>query len=659
MFTVVIAEQEHLNSIKEYQAFLKPFTDNESIAFCGWDMDGRNLVEAVPELAATVQRHTQWRLIVLCDEEGIHQKNPFDRVPYTAPERREEMTDREYWQAVTQAKCEAYERAATKPLVRLMTWLCQSPMVSDEICYNSDDEDADHEYGAYLTQIRAKNALRKVIAADIKPDIALPCEVICVAKRTASVEQYDIQKAWEVHQELEYSRFYDWNMYFDKMRYLIFDILPWNHRNYTFDYIRFLYAVMVLAENDVPMGSLNPNRVYVMNCRNDESALTKLLGRYDAKLAATQDQIRKKMEELANTVYPRLTDREAAAIYGTGMTVPVNTPRDFDMGTLFVSDGKLGMAADCPESERSRWINGYKNSRKALTEYLRIPKRALKRAISDLRRMNTVDLEKAAGLNAFQLEDIEENIREQERKMNELKLCNVYDMDGYIEKMEEQNKKVEAVLKKRMTKKWTVTLGLLALGCYLIGFLPMFISNLKAENGTLFSLIFVAAGAAVMALAGLGALVVLKWPVKKAIRDYNGIMKEVVEDVEASMARYSAYLSHCGNVMRGNTVLNYCRKQKYPEHAKWQVLRKHETDICAVRKELREIFGVFMPPEGEKPEVSEQYNYDFSRSVDFSYPIPFEKGMRKSIEFMQQGHTVEVPVDFVQQVTVRRENLYD
>jgi hypothetical protein len=448
-------------------------------------------------------------------------------------------------------------------------------------------------------------------------------------------------------------------MYFDKMRYLIFDILPWNHRNYIFDYIRFLYTVMVLAENDVPMGALNPNRVYVMNCRNDESALTRLLGRYDAKLAATQDYIRLQMEKLENVVYPRLTDRDADAIFSTGKNVPISTTRDFDMDALYVSNRKIGLAADCPESEESVWANGYRESRKALMEYLRIPKRALKRATSDLRRMNTVDLEKAAGLNPFQLEDIEDNIRDQERRMNELKLCNLYDMDAYLQKMEEQNKKVEAVLKKRMTKKWTIILGLLALATYLIGFIPMFVSNIKAENGTLFSFFFVAAGAVVMALVGLGVLVYLKGPVRQAFGRYNAIMKSVVNDVEGSMANYSAYLSYSGNVMRGNAVLNYCRKLESPEDAKMRILKKHEMDICAVREELREIFGVFMPTEETETDVSDHYSYDFSRAMDFEYPIPFEKGLRKSIEFMQKGNTVEVPVDFVQQVTIRRENLYD
>jgi hypothetical protein len=48
VFTVVISEQVHLDSIKEYGAFLKPFLKNSNIAFCQWNPEGRTLQEAVP-----------------------------------------------------------------------------------------------------------------------------------------------------------------------------------------------------------------------------------------------------------------------------------------------------------------------------------------------------------------------------------------------------------------------------------------------------------------------------------------------------------------------------------------------------------------------------------------------------------------------------------
>ena len=80
VFTVVVTQQEHLDSIQEYKAFLKPFLDNAHIAFCRWQPEGEDLRQAVPELYDTVSRHERWRMILVCDEEGLAQKNPFDIV---------------------------------------------------------------------------------------------------------------------------------------------------------------------------------------------------------------------------------------------------------------------------------------------------------------------------------------------------------------------------------------------------------------------------------------------------------------------------------------------------------------------------------------------------------------------------------------------------
>ncbi len=63
-------------------------------------------------------------------------------------------------------------------------------------------------------------------------DISLPSEVICVARRTYTQRSEEIHSAWGEHVEQQYRRFPDWNLYFDKMRYLVFDLPPENYQSY-------------------------------------------------------------------------------------------------------------------------------------------------------------------------------------------------------------------------------------------------------------------------------------------------------------------------------------------------------------------------------------------------------------------------------------------
>lgn len=656
MFTVVITEQEHLDTINEYSAFLRPFLDNSHIAFCRWRRDGRDLEDAVPDLYEKVARHEVWRLIVVCDEEGIDQKNPFDVINYRDPEQPKDMDDADYRALRRQARLEAYRQAAVRPLVRLMTWMCQPPLVNHS---QNNVGEADLEFEEYLVQAREKEELRRRICGESIPQVALPMEVICLAKRCFNQEEHDIRNSWHVYQDSQYSRFYDWNLYFDKMRYLIFDILPKGHRNYSFDYIRFLYALMVLAENEVPMATLSPNRVYSLTCEDDEDALRDLLGHYDAKLAATQNRIALMVHKIKAEEKPRLTDQEASSIFCSNVTVPVSTVQEFDQSTLYVPSRSIGLAADCPDSEQIQWISGYQNSRKALTKYLKAPRRVLKKTSAELHRLNFADLDNAGSLNEYQLEDIADYVAEEELRMVGTKTCDLYDTERYIKRMEEQNERIHTVIERRMTRKWTVILGIMALLCYVAGFIPMFSSNIKAHNGTFFSLLFVLAGGGVMALVALIALLFLRKPLKSAYSDYNGIMKGIVNDVEGSMTQYSRYLSHACNVMRGNSVLNYCKNFESPDAARIRVLRKHEMDILCAREELHEIFGAFLPEERREVDPSDSYRYDFLRPTDFDYPMPYSDKHVSRIEFLQKGNLVQVPVDFIKAMRIRREELYD
>lgn len=656
MFTVVISQQTHLDNIAQYKPFLKPFLEQPGIGFCRWRQNGNSLEEAVPDLYDTVARHSAWRAIVVCDDEGLELQNPFNLVSYTEPERPEDMEEEAYCQLRREKKEEAFVQAANKPLTRLMTWLCQSPIVTEGF---NNIQDTDPEFAAYLQEYATKDRLRKQIINGRVPDVDLPAEVICVACRCFEREAIDIQTSWANNPDIRYSRFYDWNMYFDKMRYLIFDILPKNHRNYEFDYIRFLYALMVLAENPVPMATLSPNRVYTLECHNDERALQRLLVRYDAKLAVTKERISGEIRKLKGREMPRLSNQDADMIFCSGVAVPVVISNEFDRSAMFIPPTNLGLSTDCPESEEDNWTVGVQKSRKALTRFLKLPRRSVKKAASDMRRLDTADLDFALRLNEFQLEDVAEYTAEEEMRMVSAKTSDIYNTKKYTEQMQAQDEQVKAVIATRMTRRITIGVGLAALLCFFAGFIPMFLSNANTVKSFLFSLLFVGVGLLIMVITSILTLWRLRRPLKEGYGNYNDVMDGIVDEVEASMTGYSLYLSHACNVMRGNSVLNFCSEHENPEESRIRILRKHEVDIDCHRQELRDLFGMYMPERVDPADCEDFFSYDFTRPVDFAYPLPYSDEQTTKIEFMQKGNYVTVPVDFVKRISVRREELYD
>ena len=85
MFTVVIAEQEHIDNIKKCRVFLQPFIDETRLSLCPWFPEETTLADSVPKLAQCVAGHQEWRAVVVCDEQGLDHKNPFDIVPFQMP----------------------------------------------------------------------------------------------------------------------------------------------------------------------------------------------------------------------------------------------------------------------------------------------------------------------------------------------------------------------------------------------------------------------------------------------------------------------------------------------------------------------------------------------------------------------------------------------
>lgn len=655
VFTVVITEQLHLDGIAEYKTFLEPFLNCPGIAFCRWLPDGGNLEEAVPDLAATVARHEQWRLIVVCPDDRIDRKNPFDLVPWTPPTADKDWEQEEYLTQLRQAKAAAYAQAVKQPLTRLMTWLCEGPTVTEGL----NGAQADPEFAAYVADSLEKARLRRELTGDFQPDFTLPAEVICLSMRCCPDITYDIRTSWTRKQDSLYSRFYDRNLYFDKMRYVVFDILPKNHRNYTFDYIRFLYTLMLLARHETPQSCLNPNWVYTLECDTDEDALRDLLGRYDSKLASSGAFITRQYQELERKDRPRLSDRDAKTLYCSNMAVPVPNTGEFERDTLYVSPRGIGLAGDCPKDEEGVWGSQYRSSRRALGKFLKTPGRSLRKATTQLRLMTTADLDQAGRLNEYQLEDVAEFVRDEELQMIATPTSNLTDPTGFTDRLEKQNKHLTTVMERRMTRNWTIALGLAALVCYIIGFIPMFFSNHADARQTDIAWTYFGIGAAALLIGAFITLLFLRRPVRVGYSDYNGIMRDIENEVDGSLRQYSLYLGHACNVMRGYSVLNFRREKEHPDVTRMRIYRKHLTDIQRLRLELADIFGFFLPQEPQEVDISKGFDYDFTRPVDFPYPMPYSAGQKTFIDFLQKGNQVEAPVDFVRSLRLRREELYD
>ena len=689
MFTVVIAEKEHLDSIQENHVFLDPFIDKKNVAFCEWRTDEQTLREAVPKLEETVSRREHWRAVIVCTEDGLKKKNPFDLVDYTAPIRQydrapmdepegdevtgkakgmnlDELSEEEgkildrnlttYLQKLKRAKFAAFEEAAQNKLTWLVTFLCQPPLVTQGINRAS----LDPEFNEYLEENAKKQELRQKILNGEKVNFTLPDTVFCVAKRTYMNEEYDIPRSWTPHEDLHYSRFFDENMYFDRMRYFVFDILPKNHSNYAFEYIRFLFALLLLAGNEPPTGSIRPERVYNLQCLYDEDGLDELLSRYEARMSATITDLKTRIRDRESKQKERLSDREANSIFCANVAIPVAVDSEIDTRKLLADTKAYKLSGDCPADEHGVWKGQLQSSKKTLRLLLKQPRRALKKATGDMHRMNTADFDKAMLLNEFQLEDLEEHIQAEELKMITTPTMNLMNVEEYDKKMQEADEEVCKKIETRMSRKITLGLGATVLILYMIGFLPLITKNLKISKTMIGSLSMLGIGFGTMVLLLLVTLFFLRRGMRQTVDGFNDVMRDVKKDLDTSLSQYSRYLSSACNVMRGNSVLNYRNQSEDTGTTEVRVMRKHVMDLEKRKAEIQEIFGRFITGKYDLSGVGEDgYELDFYRTKDYEFDLPMRETDIRSIEFIETGNMIRVPVRFVKSMKLQREELYD
>lgn len=656
MFTVIIAEKEHIDRIREYDIFLSPFADHRRIALCRWYPEKDTLAEAVPELRETVAREKTWRALILTTGEGLTYRNPFDLVPFEPPQKEWEEPLEEYLPRLRQVKLAAFDAAAEKPLTKLVTHLCRQPLV--QAGRNSVGE-SDPEFAEYQLEAQYKQQLRSRITTNERLDISLPSEVICVARRTYTQRSEEIHSAWGEHVEQQYRRFPDWNLYFDKMRYLVFDLPPENYQSYPFDYLRLLSSLMLLAGQEIPGGCLRPGRLYRLECENDDAALTELLQRYDGKLQATDALLEQKIDAVREEQRPRISDYEAERSFCANVTVPVTPRGDFDKSDLYVSGRELGLSTDCPTDEAAFWDSARSASDKAIHRLIKQPARALGKALESFRGMNRISDRQAACLDGYQVEDVREHIHTEEQAMLDTGITMAENLDACRVRIDKADHQVRRKIDARMTRKCTIAMGLVLLGVFLVGCLPMLVKNLGAVAARGTALGLTAMGLAALALTAVVCLFFLRRALRRKVYTYNDEVAELDRTVTGMMDDYSRCLSHACNVMRGCSVVAYHTAHANPEDARIMVYRKHQSDIRQRREQLRTVFALFFPREQQPcQQEPEAYPYEFDRPVDYEYPIPYAQRQR-AIDFLQPDNRVVLPVAHIKGVTVRTEELYD
>lgn len=679
MFTVLICDKHIINDCNnKYYIYLKPFLDDSGFSFCAWNTEGTSLDEAVPDLKGLIRSKKEWRAVIVNDNttwnfDSVNRINPFDYVGGASEGGFDSLRGiREFRNGEELAA----DKALSNPLTRLSIWLCGTPVRKmPEVCYGGLEEQVENigegspyfnalrEHGLSpeeVEQDRARVMRYEKLAAGFDFGGELfdpPSTVIAVAERARDFSVELAEQAWTDHTEFDYSKFYIKNMYPDRLRYLIYDMPYVKGVQNENTYFNFLTALLVIATQEVPGGTLRSNRVYNIGVEIDSDYVKELCNRYNAKLNATLRKIDDMSRRLAEQSKQPVERDVAETLFEANVTVPVTINDNFSINGLLAQHDRIGLAGDCPTDEYGYWDEQYHAIGRLFSRYLKEPRRAVKEAArKGLRAVNEVKDERVLRLDEYQRENIANNMISQEQSMVSTVTTHLYNTEKYKERMEEADKELRKEIRQRMTKRRTVCVGLIALLAYFLGFMPLLFGNLNTAGTFTFSLGMTFAALGVFALVGLVGLFVLRHRLIKAFRNFNEVMESTVEEINSGLRTFSEYLSYVCNVMRGFSILNYSR---ISYDKKQNIFANHRRMITEKIAEVNELFSKYIDQDSSDGTPSMQpYDYDFTRLTGYNYEMPYNE-VEKRIEFMQPGNIVTVPVDYLKSISVTREELYD
>ncbi len=696
MFTVLIAEKQHIDAIRqENKLFFEPFLESKELAFCYWNPMGQTLDESVPGLLDAVGRRKDWRAVIInnCTIESSKMRNPFDVVdnsvldslttPAQQPQEDEpldkwESAWKEYYDALASEKEIVYKSALQNPLQKLSTWLCFRP---EDYIHNEVQEKQDvHDWAMekigrddmkpsvklellerdqYKLELRLKESLRRTFVDEKYLNVNYPSEVYCISPRAAENNYFDPDAYWTIRQDSQYSKFADRNMYFDRMRFMVFDMLSPSHRDFRSDYIRFLASILIFVSNPVPGSAMQSRRLYQLDVESDDDPLCTLVTSYDRKLANTYEVIENEMEKIRSEIPGELTDKAAEALFCTPKDVAVLLDDSCDPEKVF-AEKDYGLFFDSPENEHHKWNRDYNTSKKALAYIAKQQSRSVRKSVSQMHLSSEITDVNISRLTPLQVDDIREYTNAAEDTMVASIPSDLTDITAYTKRMAKASENVKKAISRRMTRKTGVILTAICLGLFLICFLPFLFANNGTPQTVTTAIILSAVSLGVLAIILLISLFVMRSTVVNAVKGYNNTAKEIINDIHSSMKQFSKYLSASCNVRRGHAVQNYAKKNLDEYTKSLRIRKKHQEDIRRRRAHLEENYSDYLGDRSYSDEtMSRPYDYDFDQTTEYAYPAPFLAGDTRQIEFISNGNFVTVPSSFVTRIVVRMEGIYE
>jgi hypothetical protein len=596
MFTVILLSDYFAARLERWREVFAPFESSGAIAFCHWQRSsrGRRLGQAAPDLIDLIKGKQEWRAVVVgnglegaADYLQADELNPFDF----------DMAEGDHEEVR-----EAEQREDGLPLIRLAHILLGYPELGIERFEASDsvilpsgigpgrmepgarrrvhrEEFISEQLGLGKTADEARDAfeLMQLLGHDpqvhfraVKPsgekaaeqerlsrayrvEHTPPDEVVMIARRrapsTRALDQVgDLWRQDEGTQGRERSQFTRRNRYPTSCRFVVYDQKAEAHSGFDLDELRFWFAVLALALNNIPPSAFQPDRLYRVDVDLDNAEFGRLLNEHLGRLTSLRDHVTVRLKEpapLAAGEKPKVLEIEKS----------VGAEERLDVSALSVPLGGYGVLGG-KRGDGSRWQSSVTTLEGAADRFTRQPRRVLAEMSQDTRLQQSYSSQESVRLTSTQRAEIEEDLLDRTTP-----LVQPPSQEGTGRRMLESIvARHDAAIKRKLLERIRAsTVGIVlgvVLGVWFAVLIPYLILSAQAGlSNVLEALLILVVILGLLTMVAWVLLLIFRHRFVKALRAVNSDLRAYADDVSRQLRAAREFLGSLLTYMSRRAVL--------------------------------------------------------------------------------------------------------
>jgi hypothetical protein len=644
LFSVLIQNQKTMESFQQYHPLFVEALNREEIGVCQWFEAGLRIETAVPELNDLIADKEEWRAIVVrfADDTPMAAYETDPDNPYDFLVNRED---------------DPRMRESEIPLIRLTHMLggLPSPNVRFEAKVVKEPNKAPRMVYIPSVSREDEEAYRR-LSEKYRLDGPPPSEILLISLRVPQDKRVEnVTQVWDLIAETNSSTFWRRNGYPSPCRFLVCDMEQHGPVQNTADMFSAWMTVLLLALNDIDPSTLQAYKLHRADVELDRSAMESTIQGTAGRILSAKVLIQKSLQR---ELEQRISEKTPLPDFMMETPVILELP----MRKEFLASGKsFGLTSGTASSDWENWLKMEQTTEAVLDEAEVTAERALDRTAFRMKEFIPYQQEEILPLDPYQWEDMNKALSALNRDIYARRAALPVGCGEDRERLKGLASSVRDKLLRRPTRREVRNVVLVALACFLLAVLPGLLYYYTRERGEWFGLLIgILGGAAVLLLAMLIRLVMLRRRLRTDIAAFNRAAESTMDKISSDSEQYSRYLGSVASFMHGQSYLTGLRQKAFRQDEAIFYKRNHIAAINSFLADLKSWSTAFhLPIHFDTADFQEYLSIDTDVAPNVNPLYTFDPIGSYTVQVNNAGSTINAPFNFIKKLSIEREELYD